>query len=227
MNNEISDWICSEKDYLAGVQLYVRFGQSQNLKRILSRSHRSDSTMATLEYELRKLVSISSPPPALRLRKRPEPILLPAAPVKVNHRKDIVHSQESDTLYKEIISLIKVRDQLHATLALVPEQQRKADALHILDLADEITDGYLRLDHLNLHGVLPPSKKKKLKITGKPLDELDMGELLTERNNARSSICRYKNWVNDPERSAALDHNISTLTHWETRHALILQLMKP
>ena len=56
MNNEIKSWLESEKDFETGVQLYSRFGQSQNLKRILERSEVCQEHLDTLTYELGQLL---------------------------------------------------------------------------------------------------------------------------------------------------------------------------
>ena len=221
MKNKIKEWLASGKDYSKGVSLYASFGPSQNMARILSRSEASDYTRETLEYELGKL--LDTPDEAKPSSKRPLPgpaaQIVPVAPQQqaTAVHPDPVKGWKKDELYRQIINKIKVRDVLHSTLALVGDSVRKQNALEILDVSDFITDGYLRLDHYEKTGELPPAKSTTNHTSLVPVDQLDKSQLVNQRNNARSHISRYKALIRDPDKSSQVTKYILALSQWEER----------
>ena len=222
MNNEINSWLNSERDYAIGVQLYSRFGQSQNMKRIFERSDQSERSTQNLIYELEKLQHVS---PALP--KRSTPVLPPQIAAIANQyvSNSNSHSRDDQLLFDQIKSKLKIRDHLHATLELVPEDQRRLNALQILDLSDEITKAYERHEHFKTHGVLPPEQEIKEVVPDKSLTDLSEAELLRRRSNIRSKISYYKKQIGLPEKAASIIYNAGCLSKWEAQLSQILQLL--
>ena len=222
MNNEINGWLNSERDYAIGVQLYCRFGQSQNMKRIFERSEQSETSTQNLIYELQKLVHVSPSMPKRSTHIVPPQVFAIANP-QVNNPNS--HSRDDQLLFDQIKSKLKIRDHLHATLELVPQDQRRLNALQILDLSDEITTAYERHEHFKIHGILPPEQEIKEVVPDKSLTGLSEAELLRMRSNIRSKISYYKKQIGLPDKEASIIYNTGCLSKWEARLSQILQLL--
>ncbi|MCX6266111.1 MAG: hypothetical protein NTW16_01955 [Bacteroidetes bacterium] len=135
------------------------------------------------------------------------------------------YSRDDQLLFDQIKSKLKIRDHLHATLELVPEDQRRLNALQILDLSDEITKTYERHEHFKTHGVLPPEQEIKAVVPDISLTSLTEAELLKMRSNIRSKISYYKKQIGLPEKAASIMYNSGCLSKWEAQLSQILQLL--
>ena len=186
MNNEIKIYLEGSRDYLTGVALYERFGQSSSLKRILRGSGETESNIQTLHYELSKIAlcwdeNISPSP--VKVKPQPPPLV---QKIEVTGRRE--NTPEAEACRQEIISRLKIRDHLHASLAVDPSaESRFKSALQILDLTDQIQQGYDRLEHFNLHGILPPISEKEPEKTSL--------WLFQRQKTLRTYISRYERLV--------------------------------
>lgn len=201
MIEEINSWLNSGCDYMTGAAIYERFGCSGSQKRLFWMGGPTPRNVECLKYELSKMLSdavpvksnmpIHRPPVEVKIVvKTPGP-----APVITGRRSN---TPEVDELSSHVISLMKVRDQLHATLEYVPDKQRGKDAKMILDISDEITEIYERLDHFNKHGVLPG---KVTKVVRKQVSEMDTPELMKLQQNLRTYVSRYKKLMDNAKTS--------------------------
>ena len=191
MSNEISTYLEGSGDYDTGVALYERFGQSTSLKRILRMGGDTPGNIETLRYELSKITSVSvqpiSPAPVKKVIQ-PPPLV---QKVEVTARRE--NTPQADACRQEIISRLKVRDHLHASLSVDPSKESRCkSALQILDLSDQIQQGYDRLEHFNLHGILPPVKQKTPKLKPSDLSSL---ELFQRQKTLRTYVSRYERLV--------------------------------
>lgn len=224
MNQEINSWLNSDRDFNTGVQLYARFGHSQNLSRILQRSEECPEHIDTLVYELSQI----SDEPAVEPGKRSTPSAVPHfAPVE---NKAVIpkgdYSGDDALLFEQIKEKLKYRDILHASMSdkEKSDEQRLEIALLILDISDKITEEYERHDHFKKHGVLPPAIEP---VTEKePVQEVEKMtpvQLINWKNNVRTKISYYKKQCNNPHLASKLKHNKSMLDQWEKVLAEILK----
>ena len=223
MIKEINDWLCSGRDYNAGVQLYEKYGQSWNLKRILSRQEPCESSMQTLIYELSQLAGSSDPVTPVPPRRRPAPVMTVATvPVLITREVSAVPTAEPSDDFVELLQDIKTQwktlDALHATLELVSDAQRCIDAHMILDIADALDENYQRKHHYEKYGVLPDGPKMaKQEKAVQPVEKMDLVSLVRARDNERSHISRIKGYLRDPAKKSKLDHYSSELAKHESR----------
>jgi len=186
MIEDIRNYLDSPGDYFTGVALYERFGHSQSLKRLLRVGGDTTSNSETLAYELRKLAALP-PVKSIPASKKPSPPPL-VHKVDVQIRRD--NTPEADQCRSDVVSKLKIRDHLHASLSLVrSEQDRCQAALQILDLSDKIDEDYQRLDHFNTHGILPAEKEK---IVPDSSDELTPFQLFQRQKTLRTYVSRYE-----------------------------------
>jgi len=95
---------------------------------------------------------------------------------------------------------MKVRDSLHASLSFEgqTDEQRRIIATKILDISNEISDGYDRHNHYLKHGVMPAAITKEVKSKAISLDALDKNQLLLRKIKITSHISHYKAYLKDP-----------------------------
>jgi hypothetical protein len=191
MNEQINTWLNSAREYYAGVSLYEQFGSSGSQKRLLRVGGPTKHNVDSLIYELSKLAHVPVPAArAITITRAPERIAPePVVRIQPAQRGRRQNTPEVDELSVHVVSLMKVRDQLHATLEHVSKAQRGKDALMILEISDEITECYERLDHFDKHGVLPVKEKK---VERKKVNEMDVPELMKLQQNLRTYVSRYK-----------------------------------
>ena len=191
MNEEILTWLKGSLDYETGVVLYEKYGTSFSLKRLHRMNGNTKSTMLSITYELSGLVKNAPPPRRVNIPihspapvpVRPQPKI---TPVKEGRRPN---TPEVDALKEEVIGLLKIRDQLHATLEHVKKTQRAKDAKMIQVISEDIARIYDRLDHYEKHGVLPG---KAIPAGAKKVIEMTEVELIKRQDNLRTYLSRYK-----------------------------------
>ncbi len=216
MNQEINSWLNSDRDFNTGVQLYARFGHSQNLKRILERSEDCPEHVDTLVYELSQLKDEPVQDP-VRASTRQIPhktaaiVTQPIIPAGI-------HTEEDAVLFEQIKEKLKYRDILHASLSdkEKTDEQRLEIALLILDISDKITEEYERHDHFKKHGVLPAAiepvaEKERVQVA----EQMTPVQLINWKNNVRTKISYYKKQCNNTDLASKLKHNKSMLDQWE------------
>jgi len=191
MNNEIHTYLDESRDYLRGVALYEKFGQSQSLKRILRMGGDTPANIETLLYELSKIASVPvqpiSPSPVKKVIQPPPLVQKVDVPVRREN------SPQANDCRQEIISRLKVRDHLHASLSVDPSKESRCKSSYqILDLTDQIQEGYDRLEHFNLHGILPPVKEKKPEVNPDALSPL---KLFQRQKTLRTYVSRYERLI--------------------------------
>ena len=216
MNEEIKAWLASSRDFARGVELYVLYGSSGNLKRLLTRQDPSPAMLETLVHELTQLLGSVQPFAVPPKRVAPVQVNAPAAPVAIS-RVGISNDDKGDiaALLKDIKMHWKALDTLHATLELVGDDQRRHDALMILDVADELDAMYQRKNHYEKYGVLPPVAGKSGKKEKPSVSTLDPVELIKARTNIRSHISRIKGYLKNPGKADKQDHYQLSLAAYE------------
>ncbi|MFZ4523800.1 MAG: hypothetical protein ACOYNC_19005 [Bacteroidales bacterium] len=224
MNQEINSWLNSDRDFNTGVQLYARFGHSQNLKRILERSEDCPEHVDTLLYELSQLKDEPVQDPVKASTRQ-----IPRKTAAIVNQPVIpagVHSEDDAVLFEKIKEKLKYRDILHASLSdkEKTDEQRLEIALLILDISDKITEEYERHDHFKKHGVLPPAiEPAEEKEPVQVVEKMTPVQLINWKNNVRTKISYYKKQCNNPDLASKLKHNKSMLDQWETILAEILK----
>jgi len=216
MNAEIEAWLKSERDFEPGIELYMRYGQSNNLKRIFSRSEKSERCMDDLVYELSKCLHMET------VHARKKTMVESQKPTGDQSFKTDFGVNGPDparVLYQDIIRKIKIRDMIHSGLSgVMSQEKRKEDAFTIIQLSDEIRDGYERLKEFEKSGNLPPSSIKKDSKTIKHVLQLDREGLDKERSNVRSHISRNKKLSARQENTPAQVVRYTAALHfWQAR----------
>jgi hypothetical protein len=216
MNQEINSWLNSDREFNTGVQLYARFGHSQNLKRILERSEECSEHLDTLVYELSQLSDEPDPGPVkTSTRQMPRKI---AAIVNQLVIPACQYSDDDAILFEQIKEKLKYRDILHASLSdkEKTDEQRLEIALLILDISDKITEEYERHDHFKKHGVLPqaiaPAEEKEPAQVAEKMTPLQLEKW---KNNVRTKVSYYKKQCTNPKLEDKLKHNTALLEQWE------------
>lgn len=223
MNIEIKSWLDSNRDYEPGVQLYGRFGQSQNLKRILERSESCQEHLDTLTYELGQLLDAP-----VEEKRRSTHVSMPRnSAIEVQPVIEIGRFDKEDAaLFETIKEKLKLRDHLHATLEFVSPEQRKNNALMILDISDQISEDYQRHEHFKKHGVLPSGKTVDVKSYEKPVSALSEAELEKRKINIRTQISYFKKKIKDSDNASKKKHNEQMLRAWQQKLDEIMKLIK-
>jgi len=199
---DIRTYLSSGRDYFTGVALYEKHGTSSNLKRLLRIGGPTKGNMATLQYELGRL--LDAPPVTESVPVIPAvPALVPKSEVVIRRE----NTPEAEELKQQIISWLKIRDHLHATLSAETDQEAlKQASLQILDLSDQITEGYERLEHFNKTGMVPtPSKKEQTSDSG----SADPGsyKLFQRQSTLRTYITRYEKLVKSAKSLKDIEKN--------------------
>jgi hypothetical protein len=231
MNEIISNWLCSDKNYEAGVALYEQYGVSATLKRILRIGGHTKKNLDTLIYELQKLnknphrvsipikqiTRITTPVISQKEIEKPESsqILQKAENQQTGLRPN---TSEIDDLNKYIKGLLKERDYLHANLKLEKTQaNRKKNAGRIIELSNEIADIYDRLAHYDKHGILPgaPAVKEPKKKAIKPAKEMNIPELMRRQANLRTYVSKYERLVKMSKKPETIAKNQDLLKKYQ------------
>lgn len=218
MFEEINSWLNSDREFLRGLALYDRYGTSFNQKRLLRMQGPSRKSNEILVYELSKLIKGMKPAaapapknaPAIIVKKKPEPLPKteekkpqPHPPAEAKEKRPV--SQDPQELKKHVIDLMKVRDNLHARLELIPtDKERNESAQRILGISDEISEIYEQLDHFNKHGVLPPVKQELVK---KKPNEMDTAELMQRQVTLRTYVTKYTRRVKESKTAKTTAEN--------------------
>jgi hypothetical protein len=219
----INTWLNSGMEFFVGVAIYKEFGTSKNEMRLFDKGGNSRRNRELLEYELRKLLKSNIAPrqstsvPVIRRpipvpgsdAKIPKPVFEP----KVEHTGRRPLEDEAKILFEEIRMKLKVRDNLHATLEYIPTDEiRLGNALKILDISDEIAEGYDQLRHYDQHGILPPPPKKEER---KKVSKMDIAEMMTRRQTLRTYISRYTRLRDDSEDTVIRSRNQEILDKYK------------
>ena len=207
MIEEIKAWVHSSQDYNEGLSLYLKYGRSKTLIRVLSVGGQSAKNQATLSYELMRMLGTAVSENIVEISNTITGILddhtkAVTAKNKEDHRDAFIgrrpNTPEIDRLVREKTDLLKEWDSLHATLALVSREACKLNAFRILDIGDILDDMYNRLEHYNKHGVLPPAKvfAKRKWDENKPFD------VAKRRTTLRTYITRERKQMLDAKTKA-------------------------
>ena len=209
MIEDIRNFLDNSGDYFTGVALYERFGHSQSLKRLLRVGGDTPSNLETLAYELGKLASLPPVKSDPTIRKATQPPLVQKVDVRMRRE----NSPEADLCRNDVVSKLKIRDHLHASLSLVrSEQERCQSALQILELSDQIDEGYKRLDHFNTHGILPEVKEK---VVPDGSGELPPFQLFQRQKTLRTYLSRYERLIKTSKSLKTIAKNRENLEKYQ------------
>lgn len=200
--DDIKTYLSGNRDYFTGVALYEKHGTSSNLKRLLRIGGPTKVNIATLQYELGRL--LDAPPITESVPVIPAvPALVPKSEVVIRRE----NTPEAEELKKQIISWLKIRDHLHATLSAETDQEAlKQASLQILDLSDQITEGYERLEHFNKTGMVPPPSKKE-QTSGTGSTDPGSYKLFQRQSTLRTYITRYEKLVRSAKALKNIEKN--------------------
>lgn len=209
----IRQWLASSRDYYAGVRLYAALGPNEILKRTLSHGPGSYNTGCLLE-ELQALarsvgdvdvadvvinsptsMSATSPAPIAPATPRvsaPQPASTAPRPAAL-----LGHTAPSEALEALKAARRPVfdeRTQLHARLDLLPDDERAAAALRILELTEQLDASFAAEEYLKQHGRLPPAPAAKSAPDALPADlsALSLAELRVLRSNKATVVSKIK-----------------------------------
>lgn len=193
MFEEIKSWLDSDREFFAGLALYDKYGLSFNQKRLLRMSGPSRKSNDILVYELSKLVKgakpsvpVAAPKSKVVEKKKPEPRQIQA---QKSESQQPSGQQSPEKVKRDIIDKMKIRENLHATLEHLPtDEKRNEAAQRILDLSDEISDGYEMLEHYNKFGHFPGTVQE---VPKKTVREMDLAELMQRQHTLRTYVSRY------------------------------------
>lgn len=195
--NEIELWLNGPRNYIEGVDLYNRHGNSSNLKHILTVNGETPRNRETLAYELTKLSKQEIKQPVKQVVAIYTPV--PQAKQKVESRFNNKSSfQRADEEVNQIIAaknrLYKEYVAIFHQLIYMNEEDRRVNAHKCLDLMEEVQRLWDKIDYYDEHGRLPviqTTEKKKV-------SEMDKAELLALRNNSlRPNVSRYRRLLSD------------------------------
>jgi len=222
MFEEINAWLNGGKEYNAGVTLYEKFGASASQKRILRLGGPTKKNVDIVEYELRRIIKGQRPcpvRPVIWKNNTPAPVknIIPVtarpkpqdAGQKTSRRPNTV---EVDKLNERKITLLKIRDNLHATLAMVGMETRRGNAFEILRISDEIDEIYTRLDHYEKHGALPVIFEKPVQ---KAITEMDKSTLFKRQMTLRTYVSRYERLILQTKKLETLEKKREKLNKYK------------
>ena len=221
MFEEINSWLNSDREFFSGLALYDRYGLSFNQKRLLRMSGPSRKNNEILLYELSKLVKGVKPskpaaiPKAKAIIEKKKPESSQSQPQKRESWQPSGQSKEQspEKVKSEIIDKMKIRDNLHATLEFLPTDEKRNEAAHrILDLSDEISEGYEQLDYFNKFGhfqgiIQEPAKKM--------VHEMDLGELMQRQHTLRTYVTRYTKRLKEAKTAQKAAENQNKLDQYK------------
>ena len=172
--------------------------------------------LATLVYELSQLLDV---PMEEKHKRGSTPFLSPVSapldnPVLATSHID---SANDRVLFEQIKEKLKYRDICHAMLSdeKQTEEQRRVNALLILDLSDQITEDYERHEHFKKHNVLPPAKVPVQPVAQCQVPEAELADRKKEISNIRSKISFYKKKVKDLAPGHKAEYNASLVLVWQ------------
>jgi vacuolar-type H+-ATPase subunit I/STV1 len=208
MVHEIKQWLASDQDFTAGVELYNRYGKSAVLRRMFANGS-SSFVREKLLQSLQELapVEVVDPKPAAA----PKPRKAAVKKISQPEEKPVANpadQEKFEQLMQQRQSLLDERTLIHARLNQTPEGNPLLEAsLRILELVPIIKKlNYTRKYYLE-HGCLPAEKPAKAEV-----DESDMASLVQHRNNLRTKRSRLKDKPEKAEELEKLESEIERLT---------------
>jgi len=205
MNNEITDWLNTGKDYNRGIALYEKYGTE---KALLSwyKMGKNSAALSSLIDELKKLENM-----AVIIQKQIETKPIPILSVqkkKVNQVKSIRPTDQDDAP-EEVKILVKRRkevfgevNRLHAILSETDDLKRAIAAVKLITAWDEIESIWIKTNYFDVHKQLPVELPKVV-------IEIDRGESLMKRlNNLRSIRSKCKSGRLNPDRLPEVEAEI-------------------
>jgi len=167
------------------------------------------SNSETLAYELRKLAALPSVKSVPSIKIPSPPPLVQKVEVPVRRE----NTPEADQCRSDVVSKLKIRDHLHASLLLVrSEPERCQAALQVLELSDQIDEGYQRLEHFNTHGILPAIKEK---IVPDSSAELTPFQLFQRQKTLRTYLSRYERLIKTSKSLKTIAKNRENLEKYQ------------
>ena len=207
-NADIQSWVKGDQDFYTGLTLYLKYGKSSTLKRLLSKKGETNYNSEKLLYELGKLadldVAISIKKQAPRVKKTvqaipvqpamdpPVPAAAPTLPPVFSDIElpEVDFSKLPDQLKHETMQRVKLYKQTWILQFRLNEQQtdekRLALAKEIITNMDEVNRLWERIDHYLEHGVIP-AQKPEAKPKSLPTDPVS---LVKRQMNLRTYISR-------------------------------------
>lgn len=182
--NEIINWLNGPRNFEEGLALYLKYGTSPSLKRILSIKGETKQNMDTLVYELGKL-SRNEDIPVRKVAIKPRQVNNPV-PAPVADNKPALTQQ----LGSDIKAIIETKNRLFKQYVALFHQlehfsndERLKAALECLNIMDEVQRLWGVIDYHREHGILPPTQ-----ISNTPkesnINAMDKAQLIQYRNNS-------------------------------------------
>lgn len=173
-SNEIQQWITAGRHWHAGIALFVKHSNNQNLKNYFTKCEPTNANQDSLLYELKKIEQAFIPDASTG-----NVVTQPAAPSNFNSDAEIEKiNSEWKPKFKELAGL---RQRL---MYYGKDEERRKAAFRILDLFDECKGLWRKRDYIIKHGSFPeiPEQTKALPD--------DAAKLILTRNNLRTRISK-------------------------------------
>lgn len=189
----IEQWLNGPRDYMAGVALYLTYGNNMNLKRVFSHGP-SDYNVEKLAYELEHIKHLGE------ATEKKKPVHVPqlppqeyVPPVEPAPDRSQYVIQEKPELYhqlhREWRQFYKQASHLHQTQLGMDQHKndRGKAARQIIELFEnEISPRWEMLDYFEEHGHFPEVTKPE------PIQYVTAADMLKRRNNLRTYITKYQ-----------------------------------
>lgn len=145
MNQEITDYLKTDRSFDSGVELFKKFGKSLSFKQILRRQGYSDYNHRLLHEELRKIAGISPNEFQTIMRRQLEPKV-----IATEQTRDIPVTPEEKTAFireipEQVRKSIRLRDEFPFLAAADCPQEFKILVHDMINAYAEYVDGHPRL----------------------------------------------------------------------------------
>lgn len=222
---EIRDWLNSSKDYAAGVQLYLKYGNDRTLKALFTQeaetAFKRDRLFAALKLIYENLRNPTTPKAAIQRqleKNNPPENFKYWPPVPISDPVLNALYEQWKPIYAEMMNLSA---RIYDVAVFGEKDQQKAleacSMVHrILDLDDKCDEIYAKRDYYYEHGALP-TLLVETEIVGDPV------RWATLMNNAERYVRQYKGKLKkDPSNEKAA----AKLKHYEAEQAKYRKLLK-
>lgn len=206
MNNEITNWLNTGKDYNRGIELYEKYGTEKALL-CWYKMGKNSAALSSLIDELKKLENM-----AVIIQKQIETKPIPILSVqkkKVFNQVKSIRPSDQDDAPQEVLRLIQRRkelfgevNRLHAILSETDDLKRAIAAVKLITAWDEIESIWIKTNYFDVHKQLPVELPKVM-------IEINRGEsLMKHLNNLRSVRSKCKSGRLNPDRLPQVEAEI-------------------
>ena len=182
--DEIRKWLNSGNNYESGVQLYIKYGRSDNYKTILKKQRNSSNRVLLFDLLKQLYKELKHPEePVTIMPTAPAAVPSGTAKVESNTIPPINQSQAYSALDAEWRAPYYEANMLFSRLDLINnEVEREQACLKILALEDTFCEIWKRMEYLVKHGELLPDQQA--------LPAKEVNNMQRQLNNLRTYITK-------------------------------------